>query len=315
MSDLLWTPFPYFGTKHAIADVVWERLGNVDSYVEPCCGSCAVLLGRPSPGRFETVNDVDGLLVNALRGLKHEPTNVAEWANHEIWEPDLHAAHAWLVQEKAGLVSKLEADLEYHDAKMAGLWIWGMCTYIGAGFCSGEGPWHVQDGKMVKGAEPGLGINKKLPGLGGERGANTAHLDEKLRWFAALSKRFKNVRIACGDWSRVVGPTITWQLGVCGVVIDPPYEDFTGVYNEANNIVTEINQWANESGNNPLMRIVLCGYEGEYNLPDTWDCVSWTAHHGYGAQRTDGTKNENKTKERIWFSPHCLKPQPELFKL
>jgi REP element-mobilizing transposase RayT len=40
-------PFPYFGSKRAVASVVWERLGDCPNYVEPFFGSGAVLLGRP----------------------------------------------------------------------------------------------------------------------------------------------------------------------------------------------------------------------------------------------------------------------------
>ncbi len=40
-------PFPYFGGKSRVADEVWRRFGNPKTYVEPFCGSCAVLLARP----------------------------------------------------------------------------------------------------------------------------------------------------------------------------------------------------------------------------------------------------------------------------
>ena len=50
----------YFGGKFKIADVVWRSFGVVKNYVEPVCGSCAVLLAAPWPAdRIETVNDVN----------------------------------------------------------------------------------------------------------------------------------------------------------------------------------------------------------------------------------------------------------------
>lgn len=42
----LQAPFPYFGGKSRIADVIWQRLGDVANYVEPFAGSLAVLLQR-----------------------------------------------------------------------------------------------------------------------------------------------------------------------------------------------------------------------------------------------------------------------------
>ena len=50
--------FPWFGGKSAVADLVWSALGpDVKNYVEPFFGSGAVLFGRPTPARIETVND------------------------------------------------------------------------------------------------------------------------------------------------------------------------------------------------------------------------------------------------------------------
>ena len=53
-------------------------------------------------------------------------------------------------------------------------------------------------------------------------------------------------------------------------------------------------------------RIALCGYEGEHPMPASWECVAWKASGGYGAQG-DGDGSKNSQRERIWFSPHCLK--------
>ena len=40
-------PFPYFGGKRKVAPAVWSRFGEVRNYVEPFCGSAAMLLGAP----------------------------------------------------------------------------------------------------------------------------------------------------------------------------------------------------------------------------------------------------------------------------
>ena len=39
-------PFPYFGGKATVADVIWEALGQPKHYIEPFAGSCAILLNR-----------------------------------------------------------------------------------------------------------------------------------------------------------------------------------------------------------------------------------------------------------------------------
>jgi len=70
-------PFPYFGGKRRAASLVWEALGNVDHYVEPFCGSAAVLLARPHVGRCETINDRDGMVANFWRAVRSQPDAVA----------------------------------------------------------------------------------------------------------------------------------------------------------------------------------------------------------------------------------------------
>lgn len=39
-------PFPWFGGKSRVADVVWRAFGNVPNYVEPFFGSGAVRVRR-----------------------------------------------------------------------------------------------------------------------------------------------------------------------------------------------------------------------------------------------------------------------------
>jgi DNA adenine methylase len=68
-------------------------------------------------------------------------------------------------------------------------------------------------------------------------------------------------------------------------------------------IAKDVREWAIEHGDNPKLRIALCGYEGEHDMPDTWQCVPWKAGGGYAASAGN---HENAHKERIWFSPACL---------
>lgn len=42
-----------------MAHIVWSHFGDVRNYVEPFAGSLAVLLGRPTEPKIETVNDLD----------------------------------------------------------------------------------------------------------------------------------------------------------------------------------------------------------------------------------------------------------------
>jgi len=61
---------PYFGSKRTLAPTIVEEMGNHHTYFEPFCGSCAVLLAKPW-ARMETVNDLNGDLINLARTIKH----------------------------------------------------------------------------------------------------------------------------------------------------------------------------------------------------------------------------------------------------
>ena len=319
-------PFPYFGGKSAIAAVVWEALGDPPNYVEPFLGSGAVLLGRPheeSQQRLETVNDLDGLICNFWRALQAEPETVAAWADWPANENDLHARHAWLVGQKDSLQTQLEGDPHYYDAKIAGWWVWGMSLWIGGEFCSGKGPWHVQQGQLQRRQEQGQignsgqGVHRKRIQLGnsGQGVQQGAIPSETLQlWMQRLATRLRHVRVCCGDWTRILGHSPTIKNGLTGVFLDPPYNPQrrnAQLYRIEASLTADIQAWCLRHGTQPQLRIALCGYDGEYALPG-WRIHAWKTQGGYSNRGE--TANPNRTKERIWLSPHCLQPnQLDLF--
>jgi hypothetical protein len=305
VSAPLSAPFPWFGGKRKVAAEVWARFGRVDNYVEPFFGSGAVLLGRPLPVRGnETVNDADGYVANFWRALQHAPEEVAEWADSPVNENDLHARHVWLLQRRESLVPRLEGDPDYFDAKVAGWWVWGVSCWIGSGFCSGNGPWwRDEEGQLVHLGNNGQGVNRQLVHLGNNgRG-------RLLPWFAALADRLRNVRVCCGDWTRVCGPSVTFKHGLTAVFLDPPYAEEADrtmdLYRvDCGAVAHAVREWALENGARPDMRIALCGYEGEHEMPSDWSVQAWNAGEGFGAQAED--RSGNGHRERIWYSPACL---------
>jgi hypothetical protein len=130
-------------------------------------------------------------------------------------------------------------------------------------------------------------------------------------YLGELAERLRRVRVCCGDWSRICGPSPTVKLGITGVFLDPPYAaeaDRAELYSTDDlSVAHDVRRWAIENGDNPQLRIALCGYEGEHQMPGSWDCVAWKARGGYGSQ-SDGRGRENAKRERIWFSPHCVQP-------
>lgn len=101
----LTAPFPYFGGKHKVAPLIWQKLGNPDHYIEPFFGSGATLLAREQMGRFETINDHEGLLCNFWRALKAAPDGLAEAAAWPTSELDLIARHNHMVMRRKTIAS------------------------------------------------------------------------------------------------------------------------------------------------------------------------------------------------------------------
>ena len=314
-------PFPWFGGKRDVAPQVWEALGNVAHYVEPFFGSGAVLLQRPHSAKFETVNDMDGLLANFWRAIRADAQAVADHADWPCNEADLHARHIWLVGQRESLTSRLMGDADYFDPKAAGWWVWGSCNWIGSGWCSGKGPWvsiegELQDVRQLPHLSSARGVNRKLPHLSEGRGVNRKLFIEE--WFASLSDRMRDVRVACGDWTRVTGPAVLDAGGgVTGIFLDPPYSStehsVTYVPGQAD-VAGDVTKWCEENGQNKNLRIVLAGYDGEHNRLEEqgWRAVAWKARGGYGSQG-DGRGRENSNRERLWLSPHCMGVAPDLF--
>jgi hypothetical protein len=326
-------PFPWFGGKSRVADVVWERFGDVPNYVEPFAGSLAVLLGRPTAPRIETVNDLDAYLANFWRAVQADPEAVAHYADWPVNEVDLKARHLWLVEKGRPLVDLCREDPEYYDARIAGWWVWGLSMWIGGEWCTdqrakqrklpdlapGKGVHRRAVYNQVPNAHP-MGVHSKRPQLcRGGRGVHRHGLSDLELYMLDLCDRLRRVRVCCGDWTRVLKPCGTTQVGRTGVLLDPPYSRETGrnmtTYNvEDGDVAHAVRAWAIAHGNDPMFRIALCGYDGEHNeLEDLgWDVYAWESVGGYASFGNTGRK-DNRKRERIWFSPHCLRLRPGLF--
>jgi len=405
-------PFPYFGGKKAVAELVWNRLGDVRNYIEPFAGSIAVLLLRPHKQKVETINDIDPYISNFWRSVKMDKDAVVNYCDWPVIETDLHARHRYLVlsDDAVEFRRRMRTDPDYYDPKIAGWWVWGQCMWIGAGWCANDPsaratpetnlrPHLSSDGRgqgMQRGPKQEIpsncakGVHKKRPAIGdsagdkgllqnlpdvsGHRGGTGRgiltskkpmlsgkgvgkgvhaeglrdgcrpqladqrargrgiHSNDAMeecearhewlsRWLGSLQDRLRSVRTCSGDWKRVCSsPSVTTRIGMTGLFMDPPYkhtvQDGEGdqvknrdarLYgHDASTVAQECQDYCIERGEDPLMRIALCGLEGEHEQLEKhgWEVVAWKSHGGYGNRSVNG--NDNKERERIWFSPHCL---------
>jgi len=67
----------YPGSKWSMADWIIEYMPEHETYLEPFFGSGAVLFNKPS-SKIETVNDLDGQVVNLFRVIRDRPEELAE---------------------------------------------------------------------------------------------------------------------------------------------------------------------------------------------------------------------------------------------
>jgi len=312
-------PSRTFGGKRRAASLVWEALGNVDHYIEPFCGSAAILLARPHEGRCETVNDLDGMVANFWRAVRANPDAVAEACDWPVIEADLHARHLWLIGQRERLTERLIADPEWYDARAAGWWVWGACAWIGTGWCDAGRP----SRKLPHLGDEGRGVH--APRRGAAFADDAVGFTTTVEWFRALSERLRRVRVASGDWRRVVASESTlYPAGrgsdtyTTGVYLDPPYAEGSQQYaagGTGTSLSADVRAWCVEHDTDPRLRIVLSGYAGEHDALEArgWRVVEWKANGGY----SNATGGANAARERLWLSPRCVGAravrQPSLF--
>ena len=84
---------PYYGGKNrpALQDRILAVLDRRQAYLEPFCGSAAILLNR-QPVKHETINDIDGLVVNFFRCLRDLPAALIERLKLTPYAREEHAA-------------------------------------------------------------------------------------------------------------------------------------------------------------------------------------------------------------------------------
>lgn len=286
-------PFPYFGGKSKVAGEVWKRFGDVNNYIEPFCGSMALLLHKDEPTKYELVNDIDGLLTNFWRAIKFDPEGVADLAEVPSTEIDMMARHNWVAARKDN-ITKMQEDPSFYDVEAAAYWVYVRSSMIGQ-----RSIFDTDIGMRVPRLSSPAGIH-----AGSRRG-------ELVSVFHALSNRLRKVTICCGQWNRLLTNDPIKNAAVpAAIFLDPPYQagEFdVGVYEHCNDVFTEVRDWCIKNGNDPDLRIALCGYGGN-EMPENWVEYSWSTAGGMGRLSDEGRGRDNASRERIWFSPHCVDP-------
>ena len=191
-----------------------------------------------------------------------------------------------MLRELGDLTSKLEADPRYYDAEIAGWTVYGMS-------------WATHARAFMNDANCKVGRPSIIAA-----GAHALTRPPVHEWFQTISARIKKAVILCDDWKKSVTSAVLHgsKTDFCAVFLDPPYgEDRrTDLYQvDSKTVYQDVLEWALNNSDDRT-RICVAGYEGEHDLLEDhgWDVVPWSSTHG----------GESRHKERLWFSPSCIKP-------
>ena len=305
---ILKSAYQYNGGKSRIAPIIWRAFGDVKYFIDPFMGSLAVLLQRPRPQGIEIVNDIDSFIVNFWRAVKNDPEGVAKYCDYPITEEDYHAREYWLKTKGKKRIKPLMADPEAFDTKVAAWWVYCINLNLASSDIA-SGPWSATPEGWVKEKGVKNGIGRSIPDCLASDGIFRKDQDLP-KYFGHLGVRLHDVRVVCGDWERVLFGSIIDGGSTAAIIFDPPYSTTDGtsdaVYNHNDNISGEVRQWAIAHGDRKNLRIVLCGYEGEHEMPENWMTYEWATIGGYGNMAAGETQaKKNRHRERLWLSPHC----------
>ncbi|HDU3202565.1 TPA: DNA adenine methylase, partial [Listeria monocytogenes] len=74
----------YPGSKWSLADLIIDNMPKHKSYLEPFCGSCAVFMNKQK-ATLETINDLDGRLVNLFKAMRDNPEKLQYLIMHTLY--------------------------------------------------------------------------------------------------------------------------------------------------------------------------------------------------------------------------------------
>jgi hypothetical protein len=224
------------------------------------------------------------------------------------------ARKAALIRNENRLLENLVVDDKWHDPIMAGYWIWAASCWIGRGLTRPGCPIpRISEaaGVHARGQIPHLGN----PGRGIQAPSERSGI---YQWFQELSERLRYVRVVCGDWTRVCGGDWQDKFGTVGIFFDPPYsadaERDNDLYHaEDLTVAHAVREWCIPRGEKQTYRIVLAGYLEEHEVLQShgWRVHRWSTAGGY-SKLGDGPSKENRHREALFFSPHCVELQQRL---
>lgn len=275
-------PFVYFGGKTTLAPKIAALLPAHEHYVEPFCGSLAVLLAK-APSHIETVNDLDGQLIEFWRVLRDRPEEL------------VHAC-AMTPHSRTEFRAAYEpSDDELERARRT--WVILAQGRVGTLRASKTGWRHF--------VKPG-GSGSSMP----------AYLDAYVERMAQVAGRLRSVSIESMPAIELIAK-YGGHPGVC-IYLDPPYEGTTrprtwdGYKHEMR--AEDDHRELLEAVKRCEASVVISGYRSQLydELLDGWDSVEFAAFTGQATEHAD--VRSRARIEVVWCNRDLDKPA-DLFTL
>lgn len=266
-------PVPYFGGKMLVGPAIAALLPEHSHYVEPYCGSLAVLFAK-TPSDHETVNDLDGDVMNFWRVLRERPQDLAR-----VCALTPHSRGEWRACEDLDAVDELERARQ----------LWVRLTQCRTGRLRRTGWRHYV-------APAGSGTN--MPG----------YLDSYVDRMAPAAERLHRVSLECLDALDIIGKYGTSPEVL--LYVDPPYLGETRAKARAyrHELMTpEEHRTLAEALHAAQAAVVVSGYPSD--LYDRELYVGWDRHTISAGTGQGGTW---KNRTEVLWSNRPLGAEPML---
>ena len=272
-------PFAYYGGKTTLAERIASLLPTHEHYVEPFCGSMAVLLAKPRSA-METVNDLDQDLMTFWRMLRDRPEDLTRAC---ALTPHSRAEH------------QAAYDLQDLDDLERARRVWVRLSQGRAGTMRRTG-WRFY-------RDP-AGSTYSFPD----------YLAAYVRRIHDCAAVLAGVTLECRPALEVIAD-YGQHPNVC-LYLDPPYLASTRGWgnNYAHELRTDDEHRAlAEAVTDCRAAVVLSGYPSNLydDLYDGWDRIEMRAWTGNGI-RGDHTKTDGDRIEVLWSNRPLVQPDEQL---
>lgn len=257
-------PIKYPGAKWSYLDWIMSYIPEHKVYLEPFCGSCAVLLNKV-PVRHETINDIDGLVVNFFRACRDYPE---ELARAITLTPFARQEYESIMEAKGGDQIQITGDC-VEDARRFAV-------------------------RCAQGFGSKLACRVGWKNTKHSAGPSNPKIWSKLPdTIAHIAKRLKDVQIECKD---AVGLIKAYNASNCLIYADPPYlgETRGGKLYRYEMMEKEEHKRLLDALKAHMGPVILSGYDNDlYN----GELQGWTK-----AQKRGHANNAAARTETLWMN-------------